>query len=131
MQPILLEARVETLTRIGDLQRSTGKWQEAEAAYLRGIDLTDRLPRDAGGAVTDVYRRLALFYRERGRTAEAEATLNSGMAQVTSEYGADHYYAADFYVSLAALYVRAWRREDALPFSRKALALYEQRGGER
>src|SRR3546814_15598983 len=53
MQPILLEARVETLTRIGDLQRSTGKWQEAEAAYLRGIDLTDRLPRDAGAAATD------------------------------------------------------------------------------
>lgn len=44
VQAMLIVPRINMLTRIGDLHRSSGDWQGSEAAYREAIGFTDQLP---------------------------------------------------------------------------------------
>lgn len=76
VQPILIVPRIETLTRIGDLHRSSGDWQESEAAYREAIDFTGQLPHfHYSDADLKPCRHLSRLYRERGDSLAAENAL--------------------------------------------------------
>ncbi len=76
VQAILIAPRIDTLTRIGDLHRSTGDWPEAEAAYREAIDFTAQLPRHHySDADTKPCRHLSRLYRERGDAVAAGKAL--------------------------------------------------------
>ena len=127
-QRVLTASRVETLVSLGDLHQELGNWQAAEDAYRHGFELSDDVMQLDRGIALEASRRLAAFNESLGRLREAEDTLKSGMNRMVSRHGADDFYAAGFYVTLAELYIRQFRWKDALPLAKRALPIYERAG---
>jgi len=120
-------AVVETLTRLGDLARLRGRYEQAEL-YLRRA-LTIAAHPDRAVAAAGARNALAITFKDSGRYDEAAALYRDVLSEVVARFGPKSSAVATCYHNLAGL---AYAREDyqaAEPLARHAVRLRARRFG--
>jgi tetratricopeptide (TPR) repeat protein len=114
---------------IADLYYLQGRYGEAEAPYLRSLQIRQQqLGEDHPDTATSL-NNLAELYRAMGRYGEAEPLYERTLAIFEQQLGKDHPDTASSLNNLALLYDSMGRYVEAEPLYERALAIFEQQLG--
>lgn len=122
------DALAEAITRLAELYRTQGRYQEAERLYQRAIALCEvRHPR----RLAAVLNGLGLVYRAQGLYPLAEPLCRRALDIAEREHGPEHPITAAALRNLLTTCLAQHRYGEAGPLFRRAVALRERALGPR
>ncbi len=119
-----------SLSYLGLLYRSQGRYSEAEPLYLKALDILQRQLGDDHPNVATSLNNLAGLHNSQGRYSEAEPLYLKALDILQRQLGDDHPDVANSLNNLALLHNSQGRYSDAEPLYRQALAIALQSLGE-
>jgi tetratricopeptide (TPR) repeat protein len=114
---------------LGEAYEGVIRYAEAEAPYLKALELRERqLGVDHPDVATSL-NNLALLYKTQGRYSEAEPLYERSLSIWERQLGADHPDVATSLNNLALLYESQGRYSEAEPLYTRSLYIWEQQLG--
>ncbi len=116
----------KNLNNIGNVYRSQGKFEEAEANYMRAIAILENSVGAEHPNLATVLNNLAVLYRKQSKYKEAEVLYRRVLSIVEKALGPKH---RNVYISLnnlALLYQKQGKYMEAEPLMKRALAILEK-----
>ncbi len=117
--------------RVGQLEAATKAFDEAEAAYLRGLALTVEALGEEHFEVGQILLNLGNICFEQGDLDKAASFWQRALEIHERTVGPEHPATALIYANLGALYSERKEYEEALRLTLRALKIHEQSGSPR
>ena len=121
----------EPLCRVGGVLRATGKFDDAEKAYRRSLEIREK---HDGGDVVEVARTLEALgevLRAQGNLTSAEACLREGLEKLESCRGPKDPEIGGSLINLASLLDQVGRPREALVTIQRAVLIFDNESDER
>ncbi len=115
-----------SLNNLANVQRTQGKFEEAESNYKRAVIILENSVGPRHPALATVLNNLAVLYRKQGKYSEAEPLYRRALTIVEKALGPTHRNVAMSLNNLGVLYQKQGNYSEAEPLQRRALAIVEK-----